>query len=231
MSRTYKVACPFTKCDGPVEALVEMPPPLNNNPGVPLPLDARFLWAAAHGPITRILAHGVIGDGAWFGRCPASLMAIPLSNAAKELLRNEATTFTNWQRERDENAGAPSGPVDSSGSPIVEGSPRQPAPWDLGGNGLPPGNVADRVWEKVTCGVCGGWIVRVPSGWRHQRSDGTEWNPFDQHAATPVKDEERIAASDRGKCTWPGCGRPIIRTARGWEHRNGQPYDNHHPTP
>jgi hypothetical protein len=219
----------------------------------------------------------VIGDGSWFGECAASLMEVPLSSRAKEHLREQASVFDNFERERNSRLRDPG--TDSSGTPVnpyaapfhkpcgtLHGpDARCPAagdkPWFvqwvetpdglrhvpcgtlhgpadpcpnanmLAGNDLPPGNVADRVWAKVACGVCEGWIVRTPTGWKHQRSDGTEWTPMDGHRAATIKDDERVAASDRGVCRWTGCGRVIIRTMQGWEHRGSEPFDDHNPTP
>lgn len=257
------IACPFRPCDGPVEALAEMPPP-PGYPGAPEPwgyqcqecggdhhednhaealrekLDGRPPLGAAAGPITRIPAHTVIGEGSWFGQCPASLMSIPLTPAEREHLRGQASVFANFAAARDEAKPRPKdgqvrgwrhtrcGTVHGYLGPCPLDTPVE---GPLHGNDLPPGNVADRVWDKCPCAECGQWIVRVPTGWRHQRGDGTEWFPVNGHAARPRTDAEHVSAADRSICTWPGCGRPIIRTAQGWEHRDGEPYDHHHPTP
>jgi hypothetical protein len=233
------IACPFGPCDGPVEALVEMPPPPGHHPGIPLPLDGRPPAGAAAGPITRIPVHTVIGEGSWFGQCAASLMSIPLTRAARKHLHDQASVYANAASARDQanprpREGHVRGMVHTRCG-TVHGL-LGPCPLDtpvagpLHGNDLPPGNVAQRVWEKVPCGKCGQWIVRVPTGWRHQRADGTEWFPIDGHPGRPRGDEEHVSAADLSVCTRPGCGRPIIRTTSGWEHRFGEQHD-HQPAP
>lgn len=242
MTLKLTVPCPFDPCEARVLVLQEQPPP----PGWPGATEATSLPAdfrpsdRAGGPIARLNRHEVEGPASWYGQCPASLCVLPLTEAARTNLRKEALELHQRGGEQEqaqptpESGDRPGMRHDRCGTVhgVLGPCPLDtPTPGPLHGNDLPPGNVADRVWDKVPCADCGQWIVRTPRGWRHQRGDGTEWFPVNGHTARPRTDAERVSAADRSICTWPGCSRPIIRTAQGWEHRDGEPHDHHHPTP
>jgi len=235
MTLKLTIPCPFGPCEANPVVLQEQPPPPgwpgaaedwgvrcakcggdhhedNHTEATGSTSDFRFRPSdRAAGPIARIGRHQVEGPMSQFGPCPASFERLPLSDGARENLRKQALDAARMFGGLQEKKPQPPGAEEK----------RRPVPGVLHGNDLPPGDVADRVWEKVACAKCGAWIVRVRTGWRHQRADGTEWFPVDGHAARPKGDEERLSAADVSVCLQSRCGRPIIRTAAGWEHRDG----------
>lgn len=240
-----RIACVFVMCDATPEVLVEMPPPRNQHPGVPLPLDARPS-AKRPGPIARIQRHEVGGEGSWFGTCPASLLELPLDGRAREHLAAQARVFAHvdMQRATERAPGDSSGTSTSVLTPDYAATPKglrhipcgtkhgpaDPCPLDQSsgfrGNDLPPGNVAERVWEMPECADCSRRIVRTPDGWRH-RDGGL--NAMDPHMARPAGGP---ILGEPTRCAHPGCGVRIVTGINlgTWEHsRSRLPSESHKP--